>query len=929
MYLKRFSIVIVLILVISLICSSVIFLFRNKKSLQLVTNSVYADDGTIYFLEQSDDNYDVYHTDENGNLIDKICNKKIDDNDYHNALNLQYSNGKVYMVEYRNDIIDVEDDGYKIIECDFKHNKFNKVIDLEDTQLIFEYRINNDTTELLYLYYNSESYEYLIKKVSVNQKLSENTTEIVAEYDENIIYNDLILDRYGNKYFTTIDGELYRYTGYNKYEKLYPSDDSYSKAVEFSYDNGDRIYFIDSNENAVMYYDINTGVCSNADDKLYNAIDSYNLTYNTNYCLSDLTNINFSPDGYFTCSVDGMDNNYLLGIYNKNGFNIVSDINNNFNIGKSVLIILAYGLIIFTLISLAALLLYVFIQKYISLIIRMATAFMLLFCIVITVIFNGMKSVLNDAFTKSVNDKILYMCENKTKDFPKYSDEDIETLMNTEFNKEDHSDWKDDVEYSIYNLTAFNYHSSTPVTEYDGENVSETSIDIRYDYYFSVFMMDDEKFNIVFDSSSISNMPAQYMRTRYVSDIIKKVMETGEKQLTSDLFLMQECTSIYAPLFNENGDVTGVFQISMVNNTEILFRVNQAINRNIFKIIIIMMILIIIITIFMVIFIKPLKPLKDKAMELMHGNVGITVKPVGNNEITALTIQFNHMSSELSENISNMKLLCRYYEYYVPKKLFSILKKSDISEISLNDKYNISMAVLHIRIHIKNIDVEEHSFVKILNEFLQKVIAKAQIYDGIIEYYNRYEMKILYYEKYNNAVRTAVAVHEIINEMSQIKTDYKIFADSLISFENCIFNITGNNKRISIASSSDNSFTSDDLNFNYDVCNLIVTDRLINKSENFFDIFDTRFIGIHTIDGENMKLFEVFNGDNLYNQNMKRIYKDKFENAVKLYLLKDYREARNIFIEIFENYPEDCLSGNYICLCDDLLKKGGDVSEKV
>jgi hypothetical protein len=398
-------------------------------------------------------------------------------------------------------------------------------------------------------------------------------------------------------------------------------------------------------------------------------------------------------------------------------------------------------------------------------------------------------------------------------------------------------------------------------------------------------------------------------------------METGEKQfIKNDLYNMQECPSVYVPVYSSDGKISAVIGVSMLNHMEALVRVNELINKNIAIVCLIIAVMIILIVIFLIVFLKPLKELKNKAAELMHGNMGVTVTTYGNNEITRLSEQFNRISAELTENIADMELLKKHYEYYVPKRLLKFFGKNNVSEIEVGNNESISIAVLYINVHIKNADIESHTFVDILNEVLQKISNIAERYDGVIEYYSRRGIKILYNNKYHNAVRTAVAVSEMINEMK-----YSISVKSFVSFENCKFRITGNERRMSISSESENDIVLSEINDFYDSCNIIVTDTLINNCSNFFEIFNTRFIGVKISDKVTLKLFEVFNGDDLYTKNMKRIYNDKFEKAVELYMMKNYRDARNIFIEIFESYPEDRLSGNYICLCDNHLRKGGDI----
>lgn len=860
MYLKRFSIIVLIIFLISAVSGTALSVYNAGIPLELVTESVYADDGSVYLLEQSGNNCNIFHKDNKGNIIESITGEKISGNNYYRLFNMKYFNGSLYVILYRNNVIDTTDYNNSIFKCNFKRKKLEKILDLDEIQTL-DYTIDGDW---IYMSYIDEN--YFVHEKAVNQKFSEIRESVV--YDENYISCSRILsDIYKNTYVLTTDFQLTGFTSDNQQYNIFPD----GKISEIAYDGNNRIYFLKCSDGTLMYYDINSQSC-----------------HETDAVLSGLKNFSFTPDGKFSCSADNLKGGYALAEYDGTDLNVTDRIHSGYTAVKAVL----YTLLIFAAASLTAVLAYIFIFRYVPLVIRMITVFTVVSCISTAVIFSGMKSCLDSSFNDFLDDKLIYMSENRVKQLSGYSENDMKQLLETDLTLIDY-DEMNDIQQTVYNVIS--YYENKTIVEVDDTLGFENNININYSYFYSLYAQNENNDIItVFNSDYNCNIPTRCLKNRYVEDTVGDVFETGNSHIVTDLYLMQECTSAYVPVYSAEGKISAVAEISMINNKESLSRVNEIINSNIYRIVLVLIIMIVLTVIFLVIFLKPLKELKNKASELMQGNMGVKVRIHGNNEISKLSEQFNRISSELAENISDMKLLAKYYEYYVPEKLFRLLKKNNISDISDKDEEIISLAVLRIKVHTENTEPQT------INRITAQISDISDEYGGIIEYYSRHEIKILFTEKYHNVVRTAMAVSELDD----------ISAQSYVSFEKCRVKVLGSKKRFSISSDSGNS------GHFINGCNIIVADSIINKCDGFFRTFNTRFIGIEN----HLKLFEVFGGSS-----MKRIYKDKFETAVKLFMMKKYRDARNIFIEIFENYPDDSLAGNYIYLCDDMLRGGDDI----
>lgn len=925
MYLKRFKIIVIITLIISIILGTIIVIPKNNTSLQLVTYSVLANDNSTYLVEQKDTTFKIYHIDDNNKVLEYIEYPKITKDYYYWLLNPKCFGKDVYILMYQNKTASTDGTKYNLYKCNFKKHSLQKVTNLENNiNDIIDYQIDGDKINLRYVYYDYQNYDYFLKSNSIINKFNKNDIQNISDIDAGITYKNIILDKYGNTYFLDTNLELYKVTNYNEYIKLYPSKDS-AKITQISYDGNNSIYFIDSTSNELICYNIQKDTYKYITKDIEKSFKTYNLEHSTDYSISNLRNISFDSNGNFTASIDGFNDNYILCKYIDNKITIVDTINNNLGVVKNILFILGCSIIIFIIISAIMFVIYTLHNRYIPLIIRITLTSVSLIAIAIVIIFNGMKFYLNDAFEKSNNDKILYVCENKLNSLHKISNDDVNTILNTDFNTSEYQDWTD-IQNSIYSIVEGGFLTIDDIKKYSNGNLIDADINNNDDYLYSIYILNksNNRLYLAYNSSYWTCIPFDYIKSQYIYNIAEEVIKSGEKIITDDLFLMQKSTAIYAPIVSIEGDTIGLLEVNAVNHLETSFKVSEIINKIILEIIIIVFILLSIILVLLFIFLNPLKELKDKAILLSKKNIGITVKPIGNNEISALAMQFNKMSLELAENISHIRCLNEHYEYYIPTQICKIFKSNNISSIKLGDSNSVSLAILHLNLSLNDMDIEEHSFVERLNHLLEKIVSIVESNNGFIQYINRHEVVIFYLEKYVNCIRTAVSINEYINQMNNTNPEDCITAKMLASYNSCTFKVIGNSDRMTFAIDIQEDIKIHTIESIYNNCNLIVTNDLISKLNNFFEVFDNRFIGIFSSDTKVSKLYEVFNGDNLYNKNLKRIYKDKFEKAINLYLLKEYRSARNIFAEILENYPEDDLSKNYIYLCDNIIKQGGE-----
>ena len=923
MHLKKFKAIVITILVVSVVVGLCIVLPKNSKSLNLVTYSTYGEDDTTYLIEQCDDYFNIYHVDNHGNMLGAIYQPKITKEYYYWIFDIKYYQGKAYVVMYQNKTASNEDMGYSIYECNFDTNTLNSVVTLEENAQSIDYIVDDDYIDIDYLCYEDM---YYLRSREYSKRFSEDSIKNVLE--DTVYCSKTIMDNYGGLYILNINSELYKVTDDGQYIKIYPKQDTIGRVTNISYDGKDSIYFIDSVSNRLLKYSISSDYYIDVTYTIANAFNAYNIEHSTEYSIKDLENLSFKPNGSFVSSINvGSSNRYVLCTFDGKNINIMDSIENSLTVWQNILYSVLCILIAFLVLSVVAILIYIFKYKYVSLIVRVFAVLVVLVSMVLTVIFNGTKYYLTNAFDDIFNDNILYISQNRLNILPKISNEDVDTLLSTDFNGDDYEYWSD-VQNAIYNIVYFSPVEANSIIEYTNDiETIEQSISINSDYTCAVYLIDHNgNLVLIYNTAGNTNVPVEYYKSNYVRSVIEDVISSGQKRLVDDLYLMQMSSSVYSPIVSTQGDVVGVVEVNAISHQETSFVVESIINKSIVSVIIIVLVLVTIILLLLYVSLKPLKVLNSKAIELSKKRLGVTIKPTGNNEITALSRQFNSISTELADSINTLKTLNNHYQYYVPNRICKILNRPDMAHVSIGDTNSIPVATLSVKMHLNGIDIDSNSFVDILNQLLNDITSIVEKYNGLIVYFDRHGIKVVFSQDYHYAIRTSVAISEYVNQVHDDR--YSISVNMLAFYDYCNFKIIGNNDRMSISASGTNELDYNQLNCVYRSCSLIVTDTLINRLEHFFEVFETRFIGIVTIRGKSIKLYEVFNGDVLYHKNLKRIYKDSFEKAINLYLLKDYRGARNLFAEVFEHYPQDILSKEYIYLCDVALNKGGIGSER-
>ena len=83
LYLKRFKIIVIITLIISIILGTIIVIPKNSTSLQLVTYSILANDNSTYLVEQKDTTFKIYHIDDNNKVLEYIEYPKITKDYYY------------------------------------------------------------------------------------------------------------------------------------------------------------------------------------------------------------------------------------------------------------------------------------------------------------------------------------------------------------------------------------------------------------------------------------------------------------------------------------------------------------------------------------------------------------------------------------------------------------------------------------------------------------------------------------------------------------------------------------------------------------------------------------------------------------------------------------------------------------------------------
>jgi class 3 adenylate cyclase len=289
----------------------------------------------------------------------------------------------------------------------------------------------------------------------------------------------------------------------------------------------------------------------------------------------------------------------------------------------------------------------------------------------------------------------------------------------------------------------------------------------------------------------------------------------------------------------------------------------------------------------------------------------------------------------LSALRGSVKMLSRTnaaYARFVPGEFLSLLGKKSIVDVALSDNVQMEMTVLFSDIRsFTSISegMDPHRNFQFISEFLSKMGPLVRENHGFIDKYIGDAIMALFQSE-DDAVDAAIALNRELVGYNQVRQENQLPPIDIgvgLNTGMLTLGTLGETDRM------DGTVVSDTVNLAsriegmtkmYNVRVLVSENTLSGLKD--VDRYSIRLLDHVRVKGKanQVTIYEVFNGDAPEIVEKKLAIKETFERGVRLYQLKQFQAAKNLFDQCLETFPEDKATEFYIERCNRIIHIGID-----
>lgn len=371
-----------------------------------------------------------------------------------------------------------------------------------------------------------------------------------------------------------------------------------------------------------------------------------------------------------------------------------------------------------------------------------------------------------------------------------------------------------------------------------------------------------------------------------------------------------------------------VVYISNINNLEDLtsqsvrnaLNIDNAFNSNAILWIVVAILMYVVLLFILILFsCLPLKKVERVTAKLGDGRVKMDDFKVGGNKqfqnIEHSLNKINHIYKEKENKIKVANFEC---QKYMPKQILKFFEKNDIKELELGKKIQKNATILfcNLKNDSKKILTLEENF-NYINSYFKFVAPLIKRFDGFIDKFSG-ECVLACFGNSKNAIECSNAILKGLgekNKKSKFEPNICLFNDiftfsisgdeerKIPSIENDVFSVMGKMQELS-------SFV--DAKF-------LLSKKVLESLPPKYD-FKYRYIGKLTVEKEKIELFEGLDAFKKSKRDKLLKFKNQFEDGVRLYDEKKFKEAKERFEFVLHGVKDDKASFVYFNKASEKLK---------
>ncbi|NHN32408.1 adenylate/guanylate cyclase domain-containing protein [Paenibacillus agricola] len=384
------------------------------------------------------------------------------------------------------------------------------------------------------------------------------------------------------------------------------------------------------------------------------------------------------------------------------------------------------------------------------------------------------------------------------------------------------------------------------------------------------------------------------------------------------------------PIFNSSGKVVGIFETS--KNMEGVLQHRQKILRNVVQnIAIITLILLAIVLLTSYYLLSSIRKLRNSALAISNGNWETVVDIRSRDEVSDLGDSFNIMAAHIRSYIAKVTRVSEAYYRFVPQQFLHFLDKDSILDVELGDQVEQEMGILIVNIRSfyllsKRLTPEENF--NFVNSFLKRFGPYIRNNNGMINKYLGAGFMALFPNKAEEALQGSIGmIKELeVYNMHRANSGYNPIDMGIGLHKGPLrLGIIGEEQRLEGNVISDDVFLASMLERMTEPlgASILVTSFIIEALENRGS-FQYRNLGMVRIEGkdEPLQLYDVYQGEPDTRKALKEKTKAKFEQAILLYQVGRFYDAREAFLHVIKANRQDKAAKLYFYLCDEYFQHG-------
>ena len=286
------------------------------------------------------------------------------------------------------------------------------------------------------------------------------------------------------------------------------------------------------------------------------------------------------------------------------------------------------------------------------------------------------------------------------------------------------------------------------------------------------------------------------------------------------------------------------------------------------------------------------------------------VRDLAGDEISAMNDALDTAAFELRAKVREVDEHNNAYERFLPDNMLKLLRVQSVYEISRETCAEERLIMMTVSFKFASFSYDESQ--KVIYERLNHVIERTgeilNSYKGMVLDYRHDGFTALFRSKNSDAIRAAIEISQEFQKEKEIKVHITI--DTSLVMTGIVGTIE---KYQPISISPSFSITGSMLKlFESFEAGILCTENAVELIKNY----DSRYIGKLKIQDEEIRIYEIYEGDMPDISRKKKEFEKTFAEGLYSFYVGDYRTARAAFLEVVREDAYDGPAKFYLYMAD-------------